>query len=244
MSSIPASPPFVADPESIAAMRSSRPASRGAVRAYDWLSHHRAHRPHKEAIRELGTERSFSYADLDDRADSVAGYFSSLGVGRGDRVALLAYNGVEFFDVQFACARTGAIAVLLNWRLTIAELEYILNDSSPKLLIHDAAFTEAAQELQRRCSIQTLQCIDTGSGVAAATNPYEAMVEAFQRVDALSREREKIHSLTSYAGGHLGFGFAVQAANQLPTLHAKLGRFMTASTGRRASHPATNHSIV
>ena len=192
MSSIPAAPPFVADPESIAAMRSSRPASRGAVRAYDWLSHHRAHRPHKEAIRELGTQRSFSYADLDDRADSVGGYFSSLGVGRGDRVALLAYNGVEFFDLQFACARTGAIAVLLNWRLTIAELEYILNDSSPKLLIHDAAFTQAAQELQRRCSIQTLQCIDTSSGVGPATNPYEAMLGAFGAKRGIGGIREEL----------------------------------------------------
>ena len=41
-------------------------------------------------------------------------------MGRGDRVALLAHNGVEFFDVQFSCGRTGSIAVLLNWRLTVS----------------------------------------------------------------------------------------------------------------------------
>ena len=110
-------------------------------------------RPNKEAVRDLGTDRSFTYAELDRRIDAMAAYLTSLGIGRGDRVAVLAHNGVEFFDIQFACARTGSICVLLNWRLTVTELEYILNDSSPMLLVHDIAFAESAAELQRRCSI-------------------------------------------------------------------------------------------
>lgn len=203
---MPAIKNFVADPQAIAAMRSSRPASRGAVPAYDWLTHHRAHRPRKEAVRELGSQRSFSYADLDRRADSVAAYFSSLGVGRGDRVALLAHNGVEFFDLQFACGRTGSIAVLLNWRLTVTELEYILNDSSPKILVHDAAFTDAAKALQRLCGIETLLCIDTSAGVGSATNPYEAVVDAFNGQasarEALTHDDVSTIMYTSGTTGH------------------------------------------
>jgi fatty-acyl-CoA synthase len=176
---MPPSPTFTADPQSIAAMRSSRPPSRGSVRAYDWLDHHRANRGQKEAIRDLGTERRFSYADLDARADAMSAWCASIGIGRGDRIALLAQNGVEYFDLQFSCARTGAIAVLLNWRLTVVELEYILNDSAPKLLIHDVSFTETAQALQKKCGIQTLLCIDTGAGAASPGNAYEAMINAF-----------------------------------------------------------------
>jgi fatty-acyl-CoA synthase len=149
------------------------------VRAYDWLDHHRANRGHKEAIRDLGTERRFSYADLDVRADAMSAWCASIGIGRGDRIALLAQNGVEYFDLQFACARTGAIAVLLNWRLTVVELEYILNDSAPKLLIHDVSFTETAQALQKKCGIQTLLCIDTSAGAASPRNAYEATINAF-----------------------------------------------------------------
>jgi fatty-acyl-CoA synthase len=147
------------------------------VRAYDWIRHHRANRGRKEAVRELATGRSFSYADLDRRADAMAEHLAALGIGRGDRVALLAHNGVEYFDLQFACMRTGAIAVLLNWRLTVTELEYILKDSSPKLLIHDLAFADAATELQRRCGIGHLLCIDT-SAAQPGGNPYEAALEA------------------------------------------------------------------
>jgi fatty-acyl-CoA synthase len=91
---------------------------------------------------------------------------------------------VEFFDIQFACARTGAICVLLNWRLTVSELEFILNDSSPKLLVHDAEFAEAAADLQSRCGIG--ECLEIDGG--RADSAYEQAVSAFtghevQRVD-------------------------------------------------------------
>ena len=165
---------FVSDRQQLRSMTSSRPIGHGATRAYDWIANHANARGEKEAIRDLGTGRSFTYGELHARADALAAYMASVGVGRGDRVAVLAQNGVEFFDVQFACARTGAICVLLNWRLTVTELEYILNDSSPLLLIHDATFTEHAEELQRRCGIKTLLKTETGP-----SNPYENALESF-----------------------------------------------------------------
>jgi fatty-acyl-CoA synthase len=168
------SPNFVPDAAERAAMRSSRPLGHGAVRAYDWIAHHAAHRPKKEAIRDLASGRTFTYAELDKRANAMAAYFRSLGIGRGDRVAVLAPNGVEFFDIQFACARTGSIAVLLNWRLTVPELEYMLLDSSPSLLVHDASFRETATELQRRCNVAALLEVDA----KRETNPYEAAIRS------------------------------------------------------------------
>ncbi len=171
---------FIVDPDALDSMTSSRPIGHGSVPAYDWIAHHANHRPGNEAIRDLGSGRSFTYADLDRRIDAMAAYFASIGVGRGDRVAVLAHNGVEFFDVQFACARTGAICVLLNWRLTVAELEYILNDSSPKLLVHDVEFAASAEELQHLCSIGELVEIDGG----APESTYESALSAFDGQDA------------------------------------------------------------
>ena len=166
-------------------MTSSRPSGHGPVRAYDWIGHHAAQRPHKEAIRDLATGRSFTYAQLDRRVDATAAYLRSIGLGRGDRVAVLAHNGVEFFDIQFACARTGSIAVLLNWRLTVAELEYILNDSTPALLVHDVTFADTAAELQTRCNIGTLLTIDAHG----ATNPYD---DELARFDGQNGGREEL----------------------------------------------------
>lgn len=176
MSPTEASTEFITDPEATASLTTSRPAGHGPVRAYDWIAHHSRQRPTKEAVRDLGSGRRFTYAELDRRVDAMAAYLESLGIGRGDRVAVLAHNGVEFFDVQFACARTGSICVLLNWRLTVTELEYILNDSSPVLLVHDAEFTDSAEELQRRCSIGELLAIDGG----APDSPYEVALARFE----------------------------------------------------------------
>lgn len=159
-------------------MTTSRPPGNGPVRAYDWITHHAANRPRKEAVRDLGSGRSFTYADLDARADALAAWFASRGIARGDRVAVLAHNGVEYFDIQFACARTGAICVLLNWRLTVSELEYIINDSTPNLLVHDIEFTTTAEALERHCHIDMTLGIDRG----AADCPYEtALLEGRDR---------------------------------------------------------------
>jgi fatty-acyl-CoA synthase len=166
---------FVPDPEAMASMTSSRPAGHGTVRAYDWIDHHSANRSSKEAVRDLDTGRSYTYGDLDRRIDAMAAYLKSIGIGRGDRVAVLAHNGVEYFDIQFACARTGSICVLLNSRLTVPELEYIINDSSPALLVHDVELAESAQELQTRCKIGELLAIDRGS----VSSPYETVLARF-----------------------------------------------------------------
>jgi fatty-acyl-CoA synthase len=164
---MPATEEFVPDPDAVASMTTPRPPGHGPIPVYDWIGHHAANRPAHEAVRELDTGRSFTYADLDRRIDAMVAHLRSLGIGRGDRVAVLAHNGVEFFDIQFACARTGSICVLLNWRLTVSELDYIIGDSSPMLLVHDAEFATSAAELQRRCSIQALLEIDGGADDSA-----------------------------------------------------------------------------
>ncbi|MEO6652113.1 MAG: long-chain fatty acid--CoA ligase [Ilumatobacteraceae bacterium] len=163
-------------------MTSPRPRGHGPTPAYDWIDHHAKNRPGNEAVRDLGTGRTFTYADLDRRVDAMSSYLRSIGVGRGDRVGVLAHNGVEFFDIQFACARIGAICVLLNWRLTVTELEYILNDSAPDLLVHDTEFAEAARDLQVRCSIDELLQIDGGG-------PDSAYESALTRFDGEPVER-------------------------------------------------------
>jgi fatty-acyl-CoA synthase len=192
---------FVPDEAELASLTTSRPPGHGPVRAYDWIDHHSANRPNKEAVRDLATRRSFTYADLDRRADAMAALLASFGVGRGDRVAVLAHNGVEFFDVQFACARTGAICVLLNWRLTVSELDYIMGDSAPMVLVHDTEFAEAAVELQQRCSIDELVMIDGGS----ADSEYESALARFdgRRVDRVPVTHDDVITIM-YTSGTTG----------------------------------------
>src|SRR5678816_1672326 len=114
---------------------------------YDWIAHHAYRRPGQLAINDLQTNRTFTYAELHRRTDRLAGWLAAHGIGKGDRVALLAPNCAEYFELQFACGRLGAIMLPLNWRLTVPELQYILGDATPKLLIHDKSFSRQAQQL-------------------------------------------------------------------------------------------------
>jgi len=104
--------------------------------------------PQSLAAVDLATGRWHTYQVFDDRITRLAGTLQSrFGIAPGDRVAVLAPNTTDTFEVQFACGRIGAIFVPLNWRLANAELKAILADCEPALLIHDLEFGERVEEL-------------------------------------------------------------------------------------------------
>ena len=72
---------------------------------------------------------------------------SQLGVGRGDRVAILATNHPDYLVLLYACARLGAMLVPLNWRLAIPEQLFILADASVKALVVEEAFAAVVPAL-------------------------------------------------------------------------------------------------
>lgn len=91
--------------------------------------------PNAEAVVELASDaesQRINYQELWDRAARVAGGLKSLGVERGDRVAIQLGNGlawcVAFWGIQLA----GAIAVPVNTRFAEPEVEYVINDSGAK----------------------------------------------------------------------------------------------------------------
>ena len=118
-----------------------------ASRAYDWIAHHARNTPQQRAVVDLHEHRTLTYQSFDQRCNRLAGWLRSVGVGRGDRAAILAQNCSDVLELQFACGRLGAIFVPLNWRLTVPELRFILGDATPRVLIHDPDFAESAQAL-------------------------------------------------------------------------------------------------
>jgi fatty-acyl-CoA synthase len=105
----------------------------------DLIDRNAAFTPHKTAIRFEG--RAITYAAFAARIDAVArGLKTRLGVGPGDRVAVLAANHPDYLVLLYACARLGAMLVPINWRLAVAEQMYILSDAGVKVLILEEAF--------------------------------------------------------------------------------------------------------
>src|SRR5215472_16631005 len=84
--------------------------------------------------------RRFTYLEFAERVHRQAAALSDLGVGPGDRVAVLAPNGVMALEAHFAPMLIGAVLVMLNTRLAAAELAQILNHCGAKVLVVDPAW--------------------------------------------------------------------------------------------------------
>ena len=138
---------------------------------YDWIAHHADARGNKVAVIDLASSRSFTYSQWHERIDRLAAHLASLRIGKGDRVATLATNSSDMLEVQFACFRIGAIWVPLNIRLTIPELQFILSDASPSMIVHCPAMAEMAIALQPLCKITHRLAIGPEYEAALAASP-------------------------------------------------------------------------
>jgi len=119
------------------------------MQTFDWLTKRAALTPNNIALVDAATGREFTYIQFNERASRCAEFLRDQhGIQPGDRVAILAHNSSDYFEVLYACAKIEAILVPLNWRLAVPELEFIVGDCTPKGLIYDPEFSEAAEALQ------------------------------------------------------------------------------------------------
>ena len=115
----------------------------------DLLRRSAARFPDKPAI--TCGEVRWTYREFDALCDRVAAGLAGLGIGKGDRVALLARNSHAFAAMRFALARRGAVLVPINFMLKADEVAYILRHAGVRLLATDsglAALGQAAAALQ------------------------------------------------------------------------------------------------
>lgn len=104
---------------------------------------------------------------MKERVNKVAAALARKGIRRGDRVALLLNNQVEFVEAALAITQLGAIIVPLSARDQAPGIAHILNDCGAVLLIHDAGLTS---RLPARLDVPQLHfTISTGEGHSADT---------------------------------------------------------------------------
>lgn len=115
---------------------------------YDWISTRAKLTPEKVAVIDGLSNQSWTYEQLNKRISNLTSLLKRMGVTKGDRVALLSLNHIAYIDLIFACKRIGALFVPLNWRLSLHEQRYIIQDCSPKLLLYHADFEALATQLQ------------------------------------------------------------------------------------------------
>lgn len=116
----------------------------------DWLEKRATLSPNRVALEDAETGRSVTYREWNLAANRTANLLLALGIRKGDRVAILATNCIEYLDVVMACNKTGAILQNLNWRLAVPELEGLIADAEPTVLIYGEEFADTVNKLRGR----------------------------------------------------------------------------------------------
>ena len=116
---------------------------------YDLLGNRARLSPNKIGVVDVAAGQRWRYSELDERANRLANALLGLGVSKGDRVAILAHNGVEYVDAFFAAGKIGAILTPLNWRLATSEISYIINDCTPCVLCIGPEFADREKIFHR-----------------------------------------------------------------------------------------------
>jgi len=99
-----------------------------------------------ETIALMDARRRFTYPQCNRRVNRLAHGLMSLGLGKGDRVAVVLENSIEIIELYLATAKTGLVIVPINFRLVGPEIAYIVNNSDARaLVVHD----EFAPEIER-----------------------------------------------------------------------------------------------
>jgi len=148
----------------------------------DWTARRSLSSPDKLAIIDTATGASLTYKELDTRATRLANYLrDKCGVQSGDRIAVLAMNRAEILEAFFAAAKLTAILIPLNYRLAQPELQYILEDCEPKVLVYEDEFAPVIQRLGGQVSIQHYLALDgpvnKGYEQALADSSAEAITD-------------------------------------------------------------------
>ncbi len=93
----------------------------------------------------IDSDRSITHAQLLERVDRLTAGIERNGIAKGDRICILGQNSIEYFDLYGACAKSGAIAYPINWRLTAEEVLQVLKLADPQMLAIDAMYVPSLE---------------------------------------------------------------------------------------------------
>jgi len=121
--------------------------------------------------------RSLTFGQVNQRINSLVNALADLGVEKGDRVGILAYNCPQYFEV-FGLAKAGRVCVPLNYRSVGRELAYLINDSDISTLILESEFIDVVESIRLELKgVRTYICLD---GEAESMSSYERLIDTYR----------------------------------------------------------------
>jgi long-chain acyl-CoA synthetase len=167
--------------------------------------------------------RRMTWHELDERSTRVAASLQAAGVAPQQRVAFLAKNCLEYFEVSFGAAKLNAVVVAINWRLTPAEIAYTINDAGATVVIVGPDFFQTVAEL--RSQLTSVVHI-VGIGQHEGWTDYESWLGTKSAPDPNVPVRDQDICAQLYTSGTTGLPKGVLTTNS--NLFTLLGKVQAA----------------
>jgi fatty-acyl-CoA synthase len=141
------------------------------------LSVHARLAPNRLGARDL--DRALNFSQWNARACRLANAFLGLGLSKGDRVAILAYNCVEWCEIFAAAAKAGLVVLPINFRLMGKEVQFIIENAEAAALIVQDELVGVIEEVRKDLQIKPDRFIHFGAGPCpAGYRDYEDFITA------------------------------------------------------------------
>lgn len=133
-------------------------------------------RPADLGARDL--DRALTFRDWNRRSCQLANALAGIGLGKGDRVAVLAYNCLEWAEIYVATAKAGMIAVPINFRLSAPEIAFIIQDSGAGAVFAQDALFGLVEEARDGLAVPARNFIHFGGDrTPSGWQGYEALLD-------------------------------------------------------------------
>ncbi|WP_301108879.1 AMP-binding protein [Sporosarcina sp.] len=148
----------------------------------------------------------FTYQDFNNRINQLSHALQSIGVKKGDKVAIMLMNCHQLFELIFACAKIGAVSVPVNSRFVSREIQHVVDDSEAVLLVVDSRFMgEITPSIEKYKTVKHF--ITVGSSEKVQYPEYEKLIADFSMEEPVpSSPLTELDTLTiMYTGGTTGY---------------------------------------
>jgi long-chain acyl-CoA synthetase len=176
-----------------------------------------------------------TYKEMKDKVEKIAGNLQkSMCVKKGDRVALLLGNSIEFCLLVFACVKLGAIAVPLNTRLKEKELTFMLEQSGSRLLFVDDEFLHKVETMRDEDSISGIQyffLVGNQTPKRKDYLPYEIVEQTSSFEEVIVSEEDPLFIM--YTSGTTGLPKGA-IGSHLGAIHSSMNYEMVLHTNHEA----------
>jgi len=174
--------------------------------------------------------REITWGIFDEKANRVANMLLSRGIQKGDRVAILMFNCLEWLPIYFGILKTGAIAVPFNFRFSAEEIKYCANLAEVQAILFGPEFIGRIESMEDELSKGRL-LIYVGDGCPTFAESYRELVADCSSQAPLIRLEEDDNAAIYFSSGTTGFTKAIlhnheslMQAAQMEQKHHATGR--------------------